>query len=344
MTTSDPPLLRLTSPSDLLAAVPYLLGFHPIDSIVVIGLCGTRSVFHVRGDLPATADADEYGRYLADVLGERRVDRVLMIGYGPAQAVTPVILAASHWFRAGGVGIDDALRVTDGRYWSYVCAAPGCCPPEGTRFDVSGSRVAAEATLAGCVALPDRAALQRRVAPPESAALVAMQRATARAEERLTRALGEAEGAPSAALAATGDRVVAAAVARYARGDRLDDDELAELSLLMVATSVRDAAWQRITRDCGSRESGPHLRLWTDVVARTCPDLAAPPASLLAFTAWRCGDGALAAMAVERALAADPSYSLARLMRQVLERMMPPSAIDFSPDRGSARTRDRLSG
>ena len=30
------------------------------------------------------------------------------------------------------------MRVEDGRYWSYICANPDCCPPEGVRFDVHG--------------------------------------------------------------------------------------------------------------------------------------------------------------------------------------------------------------
>jgi len=34
--------LRLTSPSQLLATIPYLLGFHPTDSLVVICLRETR--------------------------------------------------------------------------------------------------------------------------------------------------------------------------------------------------------------------------------------------------------------------------------------------------------------
>ena len=42
MSTSDSarPTLSLRSPEDLIAIVPYLVGFDPADSLVVIGLKG----------------------------------------------------------------------------------------------------------------------------------------------------------------------------------------------------------------------------------------------------------------------------------------------------------------
>ena len=49
------------------------------------------------------------------------------------------------------------------------------------------------------------------------------------------------------------------------------------------------------------------------------------PASLLAFTAWQSGDGTLANIALDRALAADPDYSMARLLRDILAAGVPPS-------------------
>ena len=37
MTIGDLPTIRVTSPADLIEAVPYLLGFHPTESLVVVG-------------------------------------------------------------------------------------------------------------------------------------------------------------------------------------------------------------------------------------------------------------------------------------------------------------------
>jgi hypothetical protein len=51
----------------------------------------------------------------------------------------------------------------------------------------------------------------------------------------------------------------------------------------------------------------------------------AAPAALLAFVAWQSGDGALANVALDRALADDPRYSMALLLRQVITAGAPPS-------------------
>ena len=76
-----------------------------------------------------------------------------------------------------GVGLQvlDALRVTDGRWWSYLCTEPDCCPPEGRRYDPTANQVTASAVFAGQVALPDRAALVAQVAPVDGPARDAMR-------------------------------------------------------------------------------------------------------------------------------------------------------------------------
>jgi hypothetical protein len=95
--------------------------------------------------------------------------------------------------------------------------------------------------------------------------------------------------------------------------------------VLLSSLPVRDLAWQAITTE------QPHLTLWTDVTRRADPALVPAPASLLAFTAWRAGDGALAGLALDRALAADPSYSVAQLLRDALRQGLPPSTLDGWP-------------
>jgi hypothetical protein len=101
---------------------------------------------------------------------------------------------------------------------------------------------------------------------------------------------------------------------------------------------VRDDAWARM--DPAHRDA--HRRLWTDVVRRAQPGHVAAPASLLAFVAWQCGDGALANVALDRALADDPSYSMATLLRQVISAGAPPSLarLPMSPEQVAAAYQD----
>ncbi|NHW87862.1 DUF4192 family protein, partial [Escherichia coli] len=75
----------------LIAAVPYLLGFHPADSIVVVALSGKRIVFAARGDLPGDTDPYEPGRHIAAVTARQGADAATVVGYGPAARVTPAV-------------------------------------------------------------------------------------------------------------------------------------------------------------------------------------------------------------------------------------------------------------
>jgi Domain of unknown function (DUF4192) len=50
----------------------------------------------------------------------------------------------------------------------------------------------------------------------------------------------------------------------------------------------------------------------------------------LAFVAWQSGNGGLANLALDRALADEPDYSMAKLLRDALSAGIPPSAAVLS--------------
>ncbi|SCG48259.1 DUF4192 domain-containing protein [Micromonospora halophytica] len=342
MTAIDRPRLTVRSPADLVAAVPYLLGFHPADSVVVVAMRGRRIVFAARADLP---DRDTDPRlpagHLGDVLARQDADAATVIGYGPPGRVTPTVDAVRDALAVAGLPVLEALRVTDGRYWSYLCDGVDCCPPDGTPYDPGSSRVSAAAVFAGQVALPDRAALTALVAPGEGHDPAAMRRAGRRAEGRLLTLLEQAPAADllgGRSVRAAGVDAVRAALRRHRRGEQLTDDEVAWLSLLLTHLPVRDHAWERTD---GRDED---ISLWSDVLRRAEDELIAAPASLLAFAAWRAGQGALAAVALERALAVHPDYSLAHLLDDLLRRGVPPSELDGWPAVGEPSTVVRRRG
>ncbi|SCL15689.1 protein of unknown function [Micromonospora rhizosphaerae] len=329
MTPTDRPRLAVRSPADLIAAVPYLLGFHPADSVVVVALRGRRVIFAARGDLPEPgADPRPAARHLAGVIGRQGAESATVIGYGPAARVTGAVDAVGEALTVAGLLVLDALRVTEGRWWSYLCAEPDCCPPDGTAYDPAASEVSAAAVFAGQVALPDRAALTAQVAPLDGPARVAMRRATARARRRLvalTEEAAETALAGGRSVRSAGVAAVRTALRRHRRGERLTDDEVAWLTVILTELPVRDHAWERTDgRD-------PDISLWTDVLRRAEPELIAAPGSLLAFAAWRAGQGALAAVALERVLEVHPDYSLAMLLDDLLRRGLPPSELDGWP-------------
>ncbi|MFI7208465.1 DUF4192 domain-containing protein [Micromonospora aurantiaca (nom. illeg.)] len=327
MTHDQPARLPVTSISDLLAAVPYLLGFHPADSLVAIGLTGHRIAVAARADLPTPATIPDWAPVAArqHLALLRNVDATaaILIGYGPATAVTPVVDAITPQLHAAGVTIFDTLRVTDGRYHSYQCQDPLCCPPDGVPFDPHYSPTAVHAIVAGQTALPDRAALVASLAPTSSAG---MAEASRRAQER---ALAAQLSGGRAALIRAGRKAVDEAFARYAADAVLTDDEVAWLAVLLADIAVRDHAGEATGTEPW------HLALWTDITRRADPAYTAAPASLLALTAWRHGQGALAAVALDRALTADPHYRLARLIDDALRHGIPPTALDDGPTSGN---------
>jgi Domain of unknown function (DUF4192) len=307
----------LRSVDDMLAVVPYLLGFHPTDSAVVLGVRDHRIVFQVRGDLPARARVGRVVGYYADVVARQRPDGAVVLGYGDGSAATPMVLGLAAALQARGIAVLDAVRVADGRYWSYLCTDSTCCPPEGRPYDVETHPLAVEAILDGCVALPSRDDLERRLAPVFGPAMV---EATRRATTRLGDLLEVRPRQLRRALLRAGSAAVDAAL-RCQRGDgRLTDDEVAWLAVVLLHLAVRDYAWESVGGDLGV-----HVALWTEVVRRCDPDLVTAPATLLAFAAWRAGEGALASIALGRALAADPGYAMAQLMSRALEGGLSPA-------------------
>ncbi|MEW2382495.1 DUF4192 domain-containing protein [Micromonospora sp. NPDC047707] len=342
MNSTDVPRLSVRSPGDLIAAVPYLLGFHPADSVVVVAMHGKRVTFAARSDLPDPREpveaaermaeparpVDEAARHLAAVVARQVADRATVLGYGPASRVTPAVDAVRAALADAGIPVLDALRVTDGRYWSYLCDEPECCPPDGTPYDTGSSKVTAAAVFAGQVALPDRAALAAQVAPVDGPERVALRQATERAGRRLADLLDsapEADVLGGRTVRAAGRAAIRVAGRRHRNGERLDDDEVAWLSVLLTDVAVRDHAWERTDgRDAD-------IALWTDVLRRAEPEFIAAPGSLLTFAAWRAGHGSLAAVALERVLTLHPGYSLALLLDDLLRRGVPPAHLDGWP-------------
>lgn len=319
------PTMSLRSPADLIAAVPYLLGFHPAESVVVVGMRDQRIEFAARGDLDAPPGAVDY--YTAVVL-RQDVEAVAVLGYGPADLVEAPVKETSAALERHGLTLIEALRVTGDRYWSYLCGNPECCPPDGVPYDVSTSDIAVAAALSGQAPLPDRQAVLRQIEPVGLPARESMRRATERADFKVGELLDAAPPGDvlgGRAMRDAGTAAVRAAVARHREGGHLTDDEVAWLTVLLLHLPVRDYAWEHT----GSEDW--YVALWADVVRRAEEDLVPAPASLLAYAAWRSGQGVLAYAGIDRALAADPAYAMALLMRDVLQRGTPPSELDEFP-------------
>jgi len=325
-------VVRVDSPAALLAVIPHLLGFMPEASVVVIGLTPPRDRVRVtlRYDLPDPPEADlvaDIAGHAVGVISSQQLSAAIAVGYGPEPLVTRVAGALRDAAQRAGIDLHDVLRVQDGRYWSYRCGDETCCPAAGTPFDAAAHPVAADMAGAGKQVLAGRAAVAARVAPIGGIAAESMRQATRRAEQHVARLLAKVRksariGAARRMIAAEGLAAAGQMIARYRGGGRFTSDyEIAQITVALRDPRVRDDAWARMD----PAHSGEHLRLWIDVTRRAQPRYVAAPAALLAFVAWQVGDGALANVALDRALADDPRYSMALLLRQVIGAGAPPA-------------------
>jgi Domain of unknown function (DUF4192) len=337
--------LRISSPAGLLAVVPHLLGFTPENSLVVLGVAppAGRVRFALRYDLPDPPDAATaaaIAAHAAGILARYHLTTAVVAGYGAGPLVTPAADAVRDMASRGGVALLDVLRVQDGRFWSYLCGEPSCCPAEGMPFDAAGHPASAVLADAGLPVLPGRDALAATIAPLTGPVAEAMAQATRRAERvaaRITATAGPR------ALDGPGLAAVRTMVQAYRDGRTISSPvRHAWLALVLTQVRIRDDAWARMDPD----HRDAHRRLWTDVVRRAQPGYVAAPASLLAFTAWQCGDGTLANIAIERALADTPGYSMALLLGEALDSGAPPSMATppMTPDEVAASYADPSSG
>lgn len=331
MTFTDIARIRLGEPGELVEMVPYLLGFHPVESLVLLALAavageppGGRSEVQLacRVDLP---DADLNPADLAPLMQAAH--------RAGAQTLVALLFTESVAAPPPGVGLDDladAVRgaatlsglmlldvlVVDAHSWrSLECRVSSCCPPGGTPRAQHASRVAAEATFAGLVALPDRSDLAAQLVgrSPRQRARLLPQIATAQTRithAALTNCLGRTLSRDARAL------VKAAQDTSLRAGSHagLTARQVARYGVALADIGVRDGVWLAVderTLDCGA--------LMLELLRRLPAPYDAAPLFLFGWQQWREGNGTLSAMAAERALDSDPGYSAARLLLQAVQ-------------------------
>lgn len=322
------PQLHANSMTDLVTLVPYLLGFRPEDSMVAIGVTGDVAGFVARADLPPPGTpASPTAEHIARVVARQDVDGAVICGYGPPARADPAVAALIAALTRRLVPVHDALRVDGQRYWSYLCTDSRCCPPCGRLWDPAGP-AALTAIAAGRVALPDRAAVEARIAPVSGAARDAAAEARRAARRWLASLMRQRDGVDEA-LYTEAVRLVRAALAA-GRASPPDLEAFVRLGLVVSFSVVRDAVWHEFHAAC----QDDLLWLWTEVVRHADTHTVAGAATLLAHAAWSQGDGTLAGIAVRRALAHAPADQLALDIAGALSAGLPPGAWPTGDDAG----------
>ncbi|MEI2779585.1 MAG: DUF4192 family protein [Tetrasphaera sp.] len=349
--------------ADLLTAVPYLLGFRPRSSLVIVSLRAGLVSHLTRLDLPLS---DDFRRsWLATALGlavRHTPDAVCLIGFDAAERCGPLLRGLASRLRLRALPVA-ALLVVDAESWRHlepgpcaVCPGAGHPPPENQAL-----AVAAEFVIRGFSPFASRSALADSLAPDQDYL------------NRLTATTPDATSGRGHSAASVG-RAEGAWRALLDLDDRWDPEPE---HLLVLAVSLADADWrdaliaqlvpglvpvqelaahhvrraeQIVRYAAGSRLRTP--RAWGDgtparaefhraladrvcLLARRTPGrLAAGPYAMLAVLTGCWGDGATAALAAEYALRADPDHVLATLVLRLYAR----GRSLASPDRLISRT------
>lgn len=125
------------------------------------------------------------------------------------------------------------------------------------------------------------------------------------------------------------DRAVRAhedAVRRLEQGEELDDDELAAIGRVLLDIAVRDEVYRRLAHRGLCDRDGRRLLWWA--LARRRPGRERSVALLLlGAAAYFAGSGVHARSALEAAVAANPANSLARLLLHGLENGLAPERL-----------------
>jgi hypothetical protein len=298
--------------------VPYLLGFHPTESLVAAFVRQRHIAVTARIDLAATADLEGLVDQL-ELVG-RQIDTrsLVLIGYSADEGVRDLMRDLADLIP---LDLVDVLAVSGDRWWS-VCCDPGqrhssgeeeCCPPEGRPYDIASHPLAAAAVMAGISATPSRQEIADLAAGPPAAD-----------HDRLAAAAEETARQLSGIGRRRRRQRMRRLIGRSLRSDGPTEAEAIEIVVLARDLAVRDAAWALMSRE----RAADHVAVWRRAVSVAVRPFEAAPLGMLAMAGWLSGNGALLNCCIERLEHVAPDYSLLELCREISDQAIPPSRFD----------------
>ncbi|MGA8986429.1 DUF4192 domain-containing protein [Aeromicrobium sp.] len=314
--TQTPSVYTARDIPDLLNTLPTLFGFRPTESLVAVATHGPRRRFgfRLRVDIPPAEDVDALAQLVAGHLRHQGAEGAIVLAVTGEQIVARDLVAAVGR-ELDGIPIIVAARANGERYWTDE---PGFSP-DGIAYESSDHHLAiVQAVAAGQEILPDRDALVRRFQAVQCPRRAWMERATGEVLDEVVRLISQT---PAGDLYGVAMAQIQPILDRGLSGQVLSEDDLARFSVWVSGIATRDAVWEQITPETAA----DMLRVLAEVSRSVVPPFEPAVLSLTAFAAWLIGDGAQSLIATERALAADPEYSMAGLMLQMLQSGVAPS-------------------
>jgi hypothetical protein len=312
-------MTTLTSPHDLLAAIPFLIGYHPENSLVLVALKDDSVGMAMRVDMPTDIAPESYD-LLASHFQREAADAALIVAYVDSQSdPEAVLINTSAALLRAGISIKESLIVSDGRYRSMLCHDSECCSPLGSPIpDIDSSRIAAEHVIAGHpMPFANVSGLVQSIAALPSAMEESWQ-----SEVRTFWIESDSENLID--LQRDGATAVIDLAGEYVQGRGAEDRELVARVIGRISDiQVRDYA----LGSHNDETADAYWQMWRELLLIAPRGFVAPIASIFAALAYERGEGALAHKALDRALADDERYSLALLLRRVFTAGWPPQSF-----------------
>ena len=329
------PPIHVTSPTAMIASLPYLVGFIPHDSVVLLFLAehSNQVVVSLRVDLPPVDDAavedDVVAMITETVRGSLALEVDLHMAHlvlwhddANASAHRRLVTSLTRSLQDLGIRTGHCLATDGLAMWDYGPGHSECCTTSGHTLDgeeVERIRFALVVSELGFV--PSRSVLASSLTP---AITLLSEAGFTDARAMLTTA--EFEGFGDDWRREVEDDLVAACQRRC------DPTELATVGAIWaVALSdarVREPLMYRLLQVSPPQERRRGLsncRAWLTALTTMTPEPYQPAvAATLAAVTWQLGDGAFATIAAEKALSTQPNNSLARIVQASAKSGVPP--------------------
>jgi hypothetical protein len=310
----------LTSAHDLVTAVPFLIGFHPTDSVVLISVKEGAIGVAMRIDLPVTINSDEID-LLAHHFIRDDAEAALLVAYVPDSRDDgdSILISLGAGLIRNGIQIHESLLIRSGRYRSIICRDSSCCPTVGkTLPSIDDSAIAAEHVVAG-IPMPygDISELIDSIAADPLSL-------TKNWNSAVRNFLIDEDSSEVGALRRDGVESMELLLDEFRIGRGATDHMLVARVIGRISdVQVRDYAMGVHQED----NYDLYFTMWRELLRLAPMGLVAPIACIVAAMSYENGDGALAQRALDRAIADDAKYPLASLLRRVFNAGWPPQSF-----------------
>lgn len=307
--------ISISSPQAAIAAAPYLLGFQPEDSLVILFSAPDGVHMTMRVDLPPAADIEWLQCVLQGIPEPLPVHALILAYADTADALLAKVVAQwTMYVLFPLMEVADALLVSADTILSLTCDDPWCMSPCGTDLEsIRDHPVVAECVAAGMSLLPGRQSLEDLLTPIRDEVSDDVLELLAQARQQGYE-IWRDELEKECVGILCGDRALTAA-------------DVAHIAQACGDVHVRDPMITMLLEGRAGRGL-PLATVRTRMaycLRRIPSSYAGPVAATLALLGWADGDGAAALVAAERALKDDPLNTLAPLVMQALQHGLPPS-------------------